>query len=158
MKHTRAGGLIAAALTLALAACGNQPTAEPPAVIARACVSTGQEVLYAPEWVKPLMGRHVTSWQTTDGEDVIFRVEKANPLNGTTTVVSLLFAPVVQPVVQAPYCQGYYEPVLLDVDGEEQPVGPLKAQVFGLHMYGTRHDGIWTPFRNGGGYTLEFVQ
>jgi hypothetical protein len=48
--------------------------------------------------------------------------------------------------------------VLLDVDGEEQSVGPLKAQMFGLHMYGRRQDGMWTPFRNGGGYTLEFVQ
>ena len=156
MKHIRTGGLTAAALTLALAACSNQPTAEPPAVIARACVSTnsGNGVLFAPEWVKPLMGRHVTSWQTTDGQDVIFRVEQANPLNGTTTVVSLLFAPVAQPVKQASYCQGYYEPVLLDVDGEEQALGPLKAQMFGIHMYGRQHDGMWTP----GPYALGYVQ
>lgn len=109
---------------------------------------------YAPEWVKPLMAGNATSWQTTDREDVIFRVERANPLNGTTNVISMLFSPVVQPVRQASYCQGYYEPVLLDVDGEEQPVGPLKAQMSGVHMYGRQNNGMWTP----GSYTFQYVQ
>lgn len=160
MKHIRTGGAAATALWLALAAgaCSNQPTATPPAAIAQACISTnfGYDVLYATEWVKPLMNGNSTSWQTTDGEDVIFRVEKYNPLNETTTVISMLFSPAAMPVKQAEYCQGYYEPVLLDVDGEEQPVGPFKAQMYGLHMIGMLHYGGSPPPE--GPYTLEYAQ
>lgn len=150
-------GVFAVALS-ALAACGKGPSATPPAEIARACVSTnfGYDVLFAPEWVKPLMmAGGVGSWETSD-QGVIFRIQKDNPLNGETTLIAMLFAPVDRPVKTADYCEGYYEPVLADVNGEAQPVAALKSQMYGLHMLGLGHYGANKPAQ--GPYTLEYDQ
>ena len=156
MKSRLFGGVCAVAILVS--GCDGAPSSIPPASIAQACVSTnfGYDVLYASEWVKPLMNGNTATWQAADGEDVVFRVERNNPLNGMTTVLSMLFSPVAQPVKQAPYCQGYYEPVLVDLDGEERPVASFKVEMYGLHMLGMQHYGGSPPPE--GPYTLEYAQ
>lgn len=156
MKLRLSGGICA--LAILMSGCSGQPSSEPPVEIAQACVSTnfGSDVLYAPEWVKPLIhtaGR--ATWAPEESGRIIFRSETPNPLNGETKTVSVLFAPAAQPVKTAPFCQGYYEPVLVDVDGIEQPVAALRQQMAFMHMMGLGHYGGQVPE---GPLTLEYNQ
>lgn len=156
MKLRLLSGICAAVFSVT--ACTSQPSLEPPTEIAQACVSTnfGNDVLYAPEWVKPLINAAgQATWAPEEEGRVIFRSETPNPLNGGAKIVSVLFAPAAQPTKTAPFCQGYYEPVLVDVDGVEQPVAALRQQMAFMHMMGLGHYGGQIPE---GPLTLEYNQ
>lgn len=149
----------AVCLLAPLAGCSGGPSTQPPAEISQACVSTGfgTGVLYAPEWVKPMGGAtSAITWERLEDGRVIFRSDTTNPLNGDIKQVSVLFAPTPSPVKTEAYCQGYYEPVLADVNGVEQNLAALRQQLGFLHEVGLSHYNGRVP--QGVPLTLEYPQ
>lgn len=148
-----------AACGLLVTGCDGGPSSQPPAEISQACISTnfGHDVLYAPEWIKPLTSAtSMVTWEREGGDMIIFRSLTPNPLNGETKTVSILFAPAIQPIKTASFCQGYFEPVLADINGIEQPVSALRQELAYLHMMGLQHYGGSPPPE--GPYILEYGQ
>ena len=153
--------MLGAALCLLtpLSGCADGASKDPPAEIAEACVSTalGNGVLYAPEWVKPIVGAtSAISWEPVADRKVIFRSDTTNPLNGGVKQVSVLFAPTTSPVKTEAYCKGYYEPILVDVDGMEESPDALKRQLWYPHEMGLSHYNGRVP--QGVPLTLEYAQ
>lgn len=129
-------------LIMGMAACGmlatgcdGGPSSQPPPEIAEACMPTmmGIYQLPAAEWVKPLTDPGRGRWESSPEHGVIFRGERRNPLNQTTSVISVLLVPQPAPPVGKAYCKGYYSVSRVDVDGMQQPLLPFLSELFAAH-------------------------
>jgi hypothetical protein len=127
--------MVGATAASLLIGCDGYAASEPPPEIAEACMLTmiGGYQLPATEWVKPLTDPDKGRWQVSAEHGVIFRGERFNPLNETTSVISILLAPQPAPANAKAHCKRYFRVSRVDLDGVEQALSPFLAQLFVAH-------------------------